>query len=322
MAMGTAAAVGLGLQGLGMGYNAWQQNNASNRLNQRQDDILAQAAGMRQNGMGEAEQLIMQLLGGAQNNQSTAFRPQQLDMQGLMGQSGFNAGQDALMQMLRATPQSNLNRSLNATIAGQGNPFDTSAMFEALGAVDTRNTNQQVAGLRAGASGLGQRFGSGMLGAETALRQGISTDINARNAGIQQGSYESAQARMLQAAQQLAARDQFQAGLADNIRQGGLDMSALFMQNNNANNAAGAQAVQMGQQDQNFQAQLLQMLLGAQQNRQAFNLSTLGLGAGMQPSFPGYGFGSAASDFGQMMMFYQMMNQPMTGGRNTATDWR
>lgn len=316
MAVGTGAALTLGamgLQGLGMGFNAYSQNRASNRLNQRQDDLLQQAAGMRQGGMSEVERMLLGLVGSG--GEGSTFNPQQLDLEGLFSQGGFNVGQDSLMQQLRATPGSNLNKSLEAVLAGEGNPFDTSGMFDALGAVDQRNTNQQVAGLRSGASGLGQRFGSGMLGAETALRQNISSDVNARNAGIQQGSYESAQGRLLQAAAQLAQRDQFQAGLADQIRQGGLGMASLFMQNNNSNNEMAAQAASMNQQNRGFDAGLLQMLLGAQQNRNAFNLQTLGLGAGMQPSSPGYGYGNAASDFGQMMMFLQMLGQ-QRGGRN------
>lgn len=312
MAVGTATALTLGslaLQGGGMAYNAYSQNKNANRLNQRQDALLQQAAGMRQNGMGEAERLILGLINSGGQDPGSTFSPTQLDLGGLLNQGGFNVGQDALMQQLRATPGSNLNKSLEAVLAGGGNPFDTSELFSALGAVDQRNTNQQVAGLRAGASGLGQRFGSGMLGAETALRQSISGDLNARNAGIQQGSYESAQARLLQAASQLAARDQFQAGLSDQIRRGGLDLASLFMQNNNANNASAAQAASINQQNRGFEAGLLQMLLGAEQNRNAFNLSTLGLGAGMQPQMPAYGYGNAASDFGQMMMFMQMLNQ-------------
>jgi hypothetical protein len=310
MAVGTGTALTLGamgLQGLGMGYNAYSQNQNANRLNQRQDALLQQAAGMRQQGMGEVEKLLLGLVGS--NPQGTSYTPTQLDLSGVLSQGGFNVGQDSLMQQLRATPGSNLNKSLEAVLAGGGNPFDTSKMFEALGAVDQRNTNQQVAGLRGGASGLGQRFGSGMLGAETALRQNISSDVNARNAGIQQGSYESAQARLLQAAAQMAQRDQFQAGLADQIRRGGLDVASLFMQNNNTNNATAAQAASMNQQNRGFDAGLLQMLLGAEQNRNAFNLQTLGLGAGMQPAMPSYGYGNAASDFGQMMMFLQMLNQ-------------
>lgn len=314
LATGTALTLGaLGLQGAGMGYNAYQQNKAANRQNQRQDQLLSQAAGMRQGGMSEVERMLLGLTGAGGQ---PGFNPTQLNLDSILSQGGYNIGQDALMQQLRATPDSNLNKSLNSILSGGGNPFDTSGMFDALGAVDQRNTNQQVAGLRAGSSGLGARFGSAQLGAETALRQNISSDINARNAGIQQGSYESAQGRMLQAASQLAARDQYATGIANTLRQGGLDLASLFMQNNNANNATGMQAASM---NQNYQAQILQMLLGAEQNRNAFNLQTLGLGMGMQPMMPNYGYGNAAADMGQLLMFYQLLNQrPTTGGATSG----
>lgn len=308
MGAGVMTASAMGLQALGGAYSAHQQSEAVKAQNARQDAILQQAAGMRQYGMGDVEKMLLGLYNTDTNSPGVTFNPTQLDLGGILQQGGYNTGQDALMQMLRSTPDSNLNRSLNAIIGGGGNPFDTSKMFEALGTVDQRNTNQQVTDLRGGAGGLGQRFGSAMMGAETALRGNISADLNSRNAQIQAGSYESAQNRLLQAAAQLAARDQFTAGLAGQVRQGGIDLSQLFMQNNQANNAAGAQAASMNQQNRNFGAQLLQMLLGAEQNRNNFNLQTLGLGAGMQQAVPQYGYGNAAGDFGQLLMFMQMMN--------------
>lgn len=310
MAVATGTAIGLGALGLnaaGMGYNAYSQDKAAKAQNEQQQALLQAAAGMRQYGPSAVEQMLLGLYGKQGQGSGSAWQPSSIDMGALTGGGGFNMGQDALMQMLRAGPQSNLDKSLNSILSGGGNPFDTSKMFDALGVVDRRNTNQQVADLRGGAGGLGERFGSAMMGAETALRQNVSSDINSRNAQIQAGSHESAQARMLQAAAQLAGRDEFYAGLGSNIRQGGLDFGQLMMQANNSQNAAGAQARSMGQQENAFGAQLLQMLLGAEQNRNAFNLSTLGLGAGMQVAQPGYGYGNAASDLGQMMMFLQMM---------------
>jgi hypothetical protein len=318
VATGTALALGsMALQAGGSAYNAYQQSQAAKAQNARQDAILQQAAGMRQYGMGDVEKMLLNLYNTDANSPGVTFNPTQLDLGGILKQGGYNVGQDALMQMLRSTPDSNLNRSLNSVLSGQGNPFDTSKMFEALGTVDRRNTNQQVADLRGGSGGLGQRFGSAMTGAETALRGSISADLNSRNAQIQAGSHESAQTRLLQAAAQLAARDQFQAGLAGTVRQGGMDLSQLFMQNNAQNNASSAQAASMNQQNRNFGAQLLQLLLGAETNRNNFNLQTLGLGAGMQAAVPQYGYGNAASDFGQLLMFMQMMNG--FGGQRPAT---
>lgn len=320
VATGTALAIAaMAAQAGGSAYNAQQQGKAANAQNARQNAILNEAAGMRQYGMGDVEKMLLGLYNGQGSGQSngTTFTPTQLDLGSILDQGGYNMGQDALMQMLRSTPGSNLNRSLDSVLTGQGNPFDTSKMFDALGTVDRRNTNQQVADLHGSAGGLGQRFGSGMMGAETALRQNISSDLNSRNAQIQSGAYESSQNRLLQAAAQMAQRDQFQAGMAGQVRQGGLDLSQLFMQNNQANNAAGAQAASMNQQNRNFGAQLLQMILGAEQNRNAFNLQTLGLGAGMQYAQPSYGYGNAASDMGQLLMFMQMMGG-MGGSKTTG----
>jgi hypothetical protein len=310
MAVGTATALTLGalaLQGGGMGYNAYQQNRQANRLNQRQDQLLEQAAGMRQTGPGAAEQQLLRLLSGDMSGMT--FDPTLVDPSALLGQGGFNLGQDALMQMLRATPESNANKSLEAILAGGGMPFDTSELFGALETTDRRNTNQQVAGLRAGASGLGQRFGSATQGAEVALRQGIAADTGTRNAGIQQGSHEAAQNRLLQAIAQLGARDQLQAGLAQSVQQGGLSAADFLLGANAQNNQFGLAGASLNQQNRSGMAGILQQLLSAEQGRNMFNLQTLGLGAGMQPALPSYGYGNAANDLGQLIMFMQLLGR-------------
>lgn len=160
-------------------------------------------------------------------------QPSPLEMWGqqmLMGGQGFNTGQDGLSQSMRSDPMGQSFNALSGIIQGQGNPFNTSELFNALGVIDQRNLDQSLSGLFAGAPGLGQRFGSAMRNSEVRLRQGALQDSALRNAGIAMQSHGDAQNRLLQAL-----------GLT---QQGAL-----------------------GQQGQ--QNQLLQLLLGAQGNRQA-----------------------------------------------------
>jgi hypothetical protein len=128
----------------------------------------------------------------------------------------FNMGQDGGMQALRADG----NRQMNAMgvyqdiMRGGGNPFDTSEMFRALGAVDDRQMANAVAQMRAGATGLGQRFGGAMLNQEADLRRDMLQNLQARNAGIQSQAYEAAQGRLMGAA------DASQAAIMQMIQQG------------------------------------------------------------------------------------------------------
>lgn len=167
----------------------------------------------------------------------------------LWGGQGFNTGQDGLMQGMRRDPLAQSNNALAAIIDAQGNPFDTSELFQSLGVLDNRNLTQSLAGLSAAAPGLGSRFGTANRNAEVRLREQALQDAAARNAGIAMQSHGDAQGRLLQAL-----------GLS---QQGAL-----------------------GQQAQ--QNQLLQLLLGAQAQRQ-------GLLAGQPATSP---FGSFLGDLG------------------------
>lgn len=277
MAIGTGTALlisGL-LSAAGSGYNAYSQSQGARRANRRQDSLLGEAAGMRTSGPSDAEQLIMQLLGGGND-----------------AGSSFNVGQDALMQMLRA-PGGAAEKSLNSMV-GTGNPFDTSGLFESLGVVDQRMIDSNADALRAGASGLGQRFGTAATRAEGSMRREALQDIGARNAQVAMGSHESAQDRILQSAAQLLGIDQMRGGWASTLGQ-------------------------MGMQEQGMETNLLSMLLGAENSRRGFNLQTLGLGAGMQPMMPGYTYGNALGDVGQLIMMMQLLGGSGTrtaGGRN------
>lgn len=97
----------------------------------------------------------------------------------------INPGNDALMQFLRADPS---------------RQFDTSGAFTALEANDQRQIDQASNSLRAGYAGLGQRFGTASQRQEGRLRGDFAAQIAARNAGIAQSSFESAQGRSMNAA--------------------------------------------------------------------------------------------------------------------------
>ena len=320
--MGAPAMMGgaMGLQALGSLWGAHSQQQAANTANQRQQGILDAAKGMQVNGPSSVEQQLLQLFGGTQGQGQ--YTPQLTDFNSLLSGTGYNAGQDAMMQMLRATPGTQVDKSLNAVLEGQGNPFNTSGMFDALHKMDQTGIAQQVAGLQGSSTGLGQRFGSSMLQAQGNLRQNAQNQIGARDAGIQQGSYEAAQGRMMQAAQQLTGREQFntgmQANLAQLLQQNGLGLVGAQQGAATANNNSMAQAMASLMAGNTQSAGLLQMLLGAEQNRRGFNLSTLGLQGGMNEPYTTPGYGGALGGMGQMAMMLpflmQMMNQQGPGG--------
>lgn len=117
-------------------------------------------------------------------NRAARKRANQIQDQALgIANQPINIGQDSFMQYLRANPN-----------ALQPFQFDTSNMFKALGRQDTQTIGDQVAQLRAGAGrgGLGERFGTGFASREALLRGRFATDISARNAGIQQSSFNTA----------------------------------------------------------------------------------------------------------------------------------
>ena len=114
-----------------------------------------------------------------------------------MLRSQFNTGQDGQMQMMRSMPGASTLNELSET----GNPFDTSELFEALQPLRGRQLQEGLGALRAGAPGLGQRFGSAMRRNEGQTVLEHLQNISAQDAGIQMQSHEAAQGRRLGAAQ-------------------------------------------------------------------------------------------------------------------------
>lgn len=315
MAIGTATAIGLGAAALG----GWMSTRNKNKQAQRQEQYGRQQAqnfqGMMQTGPSALEQQGAAMMGGmtaptAYNPQQVAgpsYTPEQFNAAGALGGFGFNTGQDALMQSLRTDPTQRSNTALQSIIGGQGNPFDTSALFQALGVMDQRATNTAVAQTRAGASGLGQRFGSYMARQEGDMRLRANEAAAARNAQIQMQSHGDAQQRLLQSIGMLSGNEQFGAqnrlAAAGQLQQGALGAGNLQLGGVQANNAAQAQLAAMQQQAAianqgaglqaaglNQQGQLtaqgqqmdaLRTLMAAEQARTGQNVQLAGMAAGV-----------------------------------------
>jgi len=88
-------------------------------------------------------------------------------------------------------------------LAETGNPFDTSELFSALQPLRARQLRESLGTLRAGAPGLGQRFGSAMRANEQGTVLQHLESISAQDAGIQMQAHEAAQGRRLGAGQAL-----------------------------------------------------------------------------------------------------------------------
>lgn len=288
MAIGTAAALGLGLgaQALGGFLNSRNQNRAARRQDQYNQQARQQAMGMVQSGPSVLEQMGAGMLqnwqGGAPGGMA-AFGSPMVNMMS-PGQR-FNSGQDGLMQSLNVDPRQRVDQTLGGIIDNQGNPFDTSALFQALGVTDAANTEKAVAATRAGAGGLGQRFGSYMARQEGDMRTQANNNAATRNAGIAMQSQGDAQQRLLAALGMASGREQF--------------------------------GTQMGMQGQQNQMQLLQTLLGAQQGRMGQNAQLAGMGYGMGQPVTAPGYGGMFTDLGQMGMMAGLMGQSpyRRGGR-------
>lgn len=268
MALGTATAIGLGLGVLGGYMNARSQNAAARQQNRFNQQMFGQAMGMMQND------------------------PSQLEGMGL---NFFNSGQDGLMQMLRADPRSKVDQTLQGI--AQGNTgFDNSQLFQALGLMDQQALDESVGGLRAGAPGLGQRFGTAMRGAEVDLRADAANQAAVRNAQIGMQSHEAAQARAMQALGLLSGREQFN---IESMLQG------------------------RGQQ-----AGILQLLLAAEAQRRQGNVGLLQAAGGMGQPVAQPGYGGFLSGIGTLGLWAGMQRprqgpttSPAGGGGGTWTPW-
>lgn len=130
-----------------------------------------------------------------------------------VGQS--NAGQDALMQLIRGnggyssfTPQTDATNgmALNEMVQGK-TQFDTTDYFKALQPVEDRTRSESLAALNAQAGSLGQRFGTQNQDRSSLLLQKLAESDNLRRQELARTSYEAAQGRRVQASELINQRD-------------------------------------------------------------------------------------------------------------------
>lgn len=235
------------------GYMSYKQSSSANK---RSNQMYNAAMPFTQMGPTGAENYLTQLFSGGNNP----------------------LGADAIMQSLRADPG---YKALEATVANSGNPYDTSKMWEAYLPVRQRNLTESISQMRAGTTGLGQRFGGATLTAEKNLRRQAAEDWNAADTTMGMQAYESAQGRQQTAAQ----------ALLNNL----------------------LQATQLGTANQ---MGLLQLWGNLQNATRGQSLQALGIAAGVpQAQYPQYG--QYGMDITQLLMMQQLFKQ--LGTKTTGT---
>jgi hypothetical protein len=269
-------------------YGAYKNSQSSGNKYQE-----AQTMGGRlmKTGQDPYQAALMQLLGKATPANAVSTNTGSIDASSIL--SSFNPGQDALMQFLRADPSKQTS-------------FDTSLAFDNLQALDKRNQDTAIAGLNANFGGLGQRFGTSAMHQTSDLLANMGAQTGARNAGILQSSFESAQQRRmaglgltLQGAQSLSQGGNAMAQLAAQLgiaNQGNTQFYNTFNQNNR--NTA-------------FQQQLagLQAGFGMQNANDQINNQLFSIMQGMaMPQGNAYtAAGSAGMDISQLMLLLPML---------------
>jgi hypothetical protein len=178
-----------------------QNQNAQNAWSQKIFGQGQQMLGQGQSMSPEIQKFLDQLNG----KQSDVLGGGNIDINSIFSGGGYNAGSDALNQVLKGGTDKSADSYLNSMVTGGGNPFDTSDMFSKLGALDDQNLTKSVAMQQGTAGSLGARFGSANADRTASLIQQANTATGARNAGIQQSSYEAGQGRAMGAAGQLNA---------------------------------------------------------------------------------------------------------------------
>ena len=269
--MGLEVMIPIALAAAGTGASAYSNyGNAKNAEAQRRrnQQLIEQfVLPTLQGGPGKGEGMMEQLLG---------------EWMPTTGGQGFNTGQDALMQMLRSRPQDRTQDILEG-IAEGGAPFDASGVFKTLRTLDDRKRKEAIAGLRSGASGLGQRFGTAQRAAEGDMLSQLLEGEAARDEQIAMQSYEAAQGRRMGAVQMLGQRDQQTAGIAQLLAQLGLQQGGL------------------AQQDRGQQMQGIMQLIQAASARRGQTMQGLSFLTG-QPAEQGYNPGEDVMGLAQLLL--------------------
>lgn len=173
------------MQGASMGLGALGQNRANSRNQRRQSGLDQQAQGMMGQGPGDAEQMLMQFL-------QSGFDPAQSTGE------GYNAGQDSLMQMLRAPA------------------IDTESLFNSWTPIEKRQMDESLSNFWGTQGGLGQRFGSAAARETGRVRGQAAENAIGRRAETSYGAQQfNAQQRM---------------GAASQLQQGGNQQAQMALQ--------------------------------------------------------------------------------------------
>lgn len=287
------------ISGIGGLFGAHSQDKA-NKANlaaqqQRYNDMSGMVNSQMQTGPNPFSQQIMSYLGRTpqgpgsydptmMGNPMQMKTPGQVTPDMVTGTQGYNAGQDALLQMMNRNIQAPRDASIDPMLQSGTGQFDNSELFKALAPMDNQLINDQVNQLHGSAGSFGKRFGTAMIQDEGLMRGQFANNIAGRNAGIQQQSYENAAGRNLQAAGLQAQREQFfgqqpfqnaqlQQQAAQTYGQNWLGQQGLNQQGQIANQNTGLNAQQFnvnsGMNAQQFN--IGNMMQQAMQNQQAQN---------------------------------------------------
>lgn len=179
-----------------------------------------------------------------------------IDTGAITGNQGYNVGQDALMQFLRADPAGKMQgtNGILQEIAATGLPSDLSSIFAAATNVNTANNADLLASVTGTSKSVGQRFGSASqrIAGDTARRLANEQSLQNSQLALQAG--EAASNRRLNAASTLG---QFQLQGANSLVNAGQAQSGQLLQALLANQQAdlSAQSLNAGQAQFNATAQ-------------------------------------------------------------------
>lgn len=265
--------IALGAAAAGSLWNAYSSNKSSNAQNKRQTQLFNTLTPQMQTGPSDIESLLMSSFQGR-------------------GTPNVNIGQDAILQSMRTNPYDKVLQSNLAGMLGNGpeNLYDHSALFDSIEQRGNRDLGVQLDNMRAGVSGLGQRFGGAQAFNEQELRRKFLEDTMLREQGIGLQSFTDAQNRRLQAASGLTAFGNLQLGR---------DTGAL----SGLNSLAG-----LGIQADQGTLQWLNTILQGQGQRNNYNLGIAQTAAGL-PFSPGGQGGTAVADIGQLLFLKSLMDK-------------
>jgi hypothetical protein len=169
---------------------------------------------------------------------------QQIDIGDIFRTTGYNAGNDALMQLLRADPSRQLTAtdSQMAEMLATGNPFNTSNQFDSLQKLFGQNTDDAVARIQGSTGRLGARFGSATQQNVARSVERLNTERNAQLASLEQQAFESAQGRRMGAANLLAGLETSRRTDTIDAARAAQQAAGLGLQGAQANQAAALQA--------------------------------------------------------------------------------